>query len=285
VMRSIDTRMPRGDFAVSVGDEAIAVGSYNRGLAVFNLHGAVYGIEVPGGVGYILARAGTNDFVVTPNNWSGNQPPTDLLISSDGTVTDIVNGPLRDYGIWSVRYLAATGEAVVNDSGGTYAIDASGAARRLSTGDLVAVGRNHVLVRECDEVLTCVSTRVDAVSGERVPLSAPELDVYRGFDPNLSLSPDGSMMTYVDWMSTPSERRLIDLVAGTSVVLDPIGQNYIGDNAAAWAADSSGIFMIEDYGLVFYDRATGERVEVAPGVDLGSIVAVAARPLTSEISG
>jgi hypothetical protein len=260
---------------VVVGDEAIAVSSPgSEGVTVVNPDGAVYDVEVPGGAGQMLARSGTNDFVVTPNEWSSSRQPNDLLITADGAMSEIEDGPLREYGVWGVRYLAATGEAVVNDSSGTYAIDTAGAARRLSIGDLVAIGENHVLVRECDETLHCIHIRIDGRSGERVEVSASDLDGYRGFDSSLSLSPDGSLMTYFDWMGTPLARRLLDLTAGTSVVVDSIDQ--YGNNTA-WAGDSSGIFIIDNRQLVLHDNGSGERIEVAPGVDLGAIVAVASR--------
>ncbi len=181
-----------------------------------------------------------------------------------------------------MRYLATTGEAIVNDSSGTYAIDGVGAARRLSIGDLVAIGENHVLVRECDETLNCVHTRIDGRTGERVQVTATDLDGYRGFDASLTLSPDGSLMTYFDWMGIPVSRRMLDLTSGTSVVVDSIDQ--YGNNAA-WAADSSGIFIIDNRQLVLYDSASGERIDVAPGVDLGAIVAVAARPARLSHAG
>ena len=59
-------------------------------------------------------------------------------------------------------------------------------------------------------------------------------------------------MTYFDWMGIPLARRLLDLTSGTSVVVDSIDQ--YGNNAA-WAADSSGIFIIDNRKLVLYDNA------------------------------
>jgi hypothetical protein len=274
VVRSIDTKVGGADLALVVGDEAIAVRSYNGGgVTVVNVDGPLVEVDIPGGAGEMLARPGTNDFVVTPNSWSSAEPEN-LLVAADGTTTDIENGPLRDYGIWGVRYLAATGEAVVNDSGGTYAIDATGASRRLSTGTMVALGENHLLVRECTENLVCDFTRIDARSGERLDVELPDLDQYRGYDPSMTMSPDGSMVTYFDWMQSPVARRLVHMIDGTSTEVDSIDQ--YGNNAA-WAADSSGIFIIEDRTLAFYDRVTSDRIEVAPGVDLGGIVAVASR--------
>jgi hypothetical protein len=277
VLRSIDTGVDRTNLTLVVGDKAIAVASYDRGdVTLVNTDGAVHDVDIPGGAGQIVARAGTNDFIVAPSNWTGNEPPPDVLLAADGTMTQVAEGPLRAYGVWGVRYLPATGEAVVNDSGGTYAISADGRARRLSTGDLIASGDNHVLARECDENLACVHTQIDVTSGERLAVIAPDLEPYRGFDASMSLSPDGSLMTYFDWVNTPLARRLLDFGAGTSVVVDSVDQ-YGGNTA--WAADSSGIFVIDQRRLVLYEKATGERIEVIPGTDLGDVVAVAARPL------
>jgi len=273
VLRSIDTGVGPSNLAVIVGDRAIAVTSYSGGdVTLVNTDGAVYDVDVPGGAGQILARPGTNDFVIAPSNWSQNTPPPNYLLAADGTIT--VSGPLDEYGLWGVQYLRATGEAIVNDSGGTYGINADGAARRLSTGDLIAVGQNHILVRECDEVLACQYVRIGE---DRQVVTAPDLDEYRTFDATMSLSPDGTLMTYFDWMGAPPlARRLLDLESGTSAVVDSIDQ--YGNNAS-WAGDSSGLFIIDNRKLVLYDTSTGERIEVAPGVDLGAIVAVASRPL------
>jgi hypothetical protein len=278
VLRSIDTRIDRrSDLAVVVGDDAIAVTSYSGtdDVTVINMDGTVHDVDIPGGAGQMISRSGTNDFVVSPNNWTGNGQPPNILLSADGTITEITTGAIAEYGVWGVQYLDATHEAVVTDSGGTYAIDATGNARRLSTGTLVGMGENHILVRECDEVLTCQYVRIGQ---DREVVTAIDLNDYRGYDPSLSLSPDGQLMTYFDWMRSPQARRLLDFRVGTSVVIDSTDQ-YYGNNSA-WAEDSSGVFIIDDRTLELYDSATGALIEVAPGVDLGPIVAVAARPPT-----
>jgi Tol biopolymer transport system component len=125
-------------------------------------------------------------------------------------------------------------------------------------------------------VLTCIYVRIDGVSGERVVVTAPDLEQYRGYDSSLSLSPDGTLMAYFDWMGSPLARRVLDFDAGTSAVVDSIDQY---NSNTSWAADSSGLFIIENRRLFFYDRATGEHIDAAPGVDLGNIVAVATRPI------
>ncbi len=87
LLRSIDTRVHGPSLAVVVGDEAIAVTAPgSETVTLVNPDGAVYDVEIPGGAGQMLARTGTNDFVVSPNEWSSNQPPTDILIGADGTI-------------------------------------------------------------------------------------------------------------------------------------------------------------------------------------------------------
>ena len=202
-MRSIDTDIGRTSLAMVVGDRAIAVTSYNDGaLAIVDPDGGVTEVAVLGGAGQMVARSGSDDFLVSLNNWSGNEPPPNLIVAADGSITEFTDGPVADYDIWSLRYIPATGEAVVEDSGGTYAIDAAGAARRITAGDLVAVGQNHLVVRECSEELVCIHFRIDAVTGDRQLVVVPDFEQqFRGYDPTVSVSPDGTMMTYMDWES------------------------------------------------------------------------------------
>ncbi|MET0908333.1 MAG: hypothetical protein ABWZ99_02600, partial [Ilumatobacteraceae bacterium] len=168
VMRSIDTDIGRTSLAMVVGDRAIAVSSYDDGaLAIVDPDGTVSEVELLGGAGQMLARPGTNDFLVAPNNWSGSEPPPNLVVAADGSATEVDGGPMAEYDIWSIRHIPATGEAVVEDSGGAYALDAAGAVRRITAGDLVAVGQNHLVVRECNEALVCIHFRIDAITGDR----------------------------------------------------------------------------------------------------------------------
>jgi hypothetical protein len=93
VMRSIDTDIGRTSLAMVVGDRAIAVTSYDDGsLAIVDPDAAVSEVALLGGAGQMLARPGTNDFLVTPNNWSGNEPPPNMVVAADGSVTEVTGG-------------------------------------------------------------------------------------------------------------------------------------------------------------------------------------------------
>ena len=181
-----------------------------------------------------------------------------MVVAADGSVTEVTGGPVAEYDIWSIRHIPATGEAVVEDSGGAYALDAAGAVRRITAGDLVAVGQNHLVVRECNEALVCIHFRIDAVTGDRQLVVVPDFEQqFRGYDPTISVSPDGSMMTYLDWESGPLERRLVHLDTGATEEIASNDQYGYGANAG-WAADSSGIFVIDGRELMFHDTTTGE---------------------------
>ena len=86
------------------------------------------------------------------------------------------------------------------------------------------------------------------------------------------------MMTYLDWESGPLERRLVHLDTGATEEIASNDQYGYGANAG-WAADSSGIFVIDGRELMFHDTTTGEHVEVAADLDVGGIIAVASRPV------
>ena len=122
-----------------------------------------------------------------------------MVVAADGSVTEVTGEPAAEYDIWSIRHIPATGEAVVEDSGGAYALDAAGAVRRITAGDLVAVGQNHLVVHaNCNEALVCIHFRIDAVTGDRQLVVVPDFEQqFRGYDPTISVSPDGSMMTYL----------------------------------------------------------------------------------------
>ena len=158
---------------------------------------------------------------------------------------------------------------------------AGGATRRISTGDLVAIGLHHYVVRECDEFRVCDYVRREARTGAGSIVQLTPSSGYGGYFDSPALSPDGSAMTSLNYADSGPTRQLVDLDTGASMELGLDNNNY-GYNAgeSIWAADSTGIFVIDKTELMFLDRATGETVAVAPGVDLGNIVAVAARPLS-----
>jgi hypothetical protein len=269
---------------IVVGDESIVTqivdGSTLR-YEVSAVGGPRIPVKVPGGVAQVSARSGSDQFLVMSNELGGRSLPAMFLVDGVGTATDISAGPFGGIETWRLRFLPATGEAIITDTGGTYVIDDAGGTRRISTGDLVALGSNHYVVRECDEALNCAYVRVDGRSGERASVQLGELAAYREFDSSVILSPDGRALTYIDWMNSGA-RRLVDLDTGSGSEIDLRNNDFY---SSTWSADSSGLFSVDDGQLVFLDRQTGEAVPVAPNVDLGKIVAVGTRTPPTRQTG
>jgi hypothetical protein len=269
---------------LAVGDRSVVLQLVDDSTVRYELStlgGPTVAITIPGGIAQVSPRPGTDQFVVTSNELGGRSLPNLYLLDSAGLVTDVADGPFAGIEPWRLRFLPSTGDAIVTDTGGTYVIDDGGVTMRISTGDLVALGSNHIVVRECDEALRCSYVRLDTRSGERREVRLGELATYEEFDSSVVLSPDGSALTYIDWMNSGA-RRLIDLETGAGSDIDLRNNDYY---SSTWSADSSGVFSIDDGQLVFLDRRSGDTVVVAPGTDLGSIVAVATRTLPPRETG
>ncbi len=255
--------------------------SYNRNdLTLARVGEPLVRVDVDGGMSQVIDRAGTDEFIVVPNAWNPDSPEV-LRLGSDARTAVVSTGPLARFSPWQIQFLRATGQMVVNDSGGVYAVNDDGSATRISTGDLIIMGSNHYIVRECDEALTCSYIRVDQATGQRDQVALDVLDRYRqwGDFSSSSLSPDGTALSYFDWMNAGASpaRRMIDLATGADAEVSPADQY---NNEPAWAADSSGLFVLVGRTPTFYDRATGALIPVAPDAELDDIVALAARPVT-----
>ena len=183
---------------------------------------------------------------------------------------------------WQIEFLEATGQMIVNDTGGVYLVDDTGVATRVSTGDLVFNGPNHFVVRECDE-----HARVHARPRRPLrPASATSSNWVHststgmGDPSSTSISPDGTALSYFDWHERRAScppRIVFDLTTGNDVKVVSADQYNV---ETAWAADSSGMFLVVDRAIVFHDRATGEQIPITADAGLDDIIAVAARPIT-----
>ena len=270
------------DVGIAVGDSSVLLyasdGWFTKLVHIGEPGGPMVDVDVVDGIGDAVAVPGTDQFIVQPNAHEplDDMPPR-LTVYPFGTTRAVASGPLAVRALWSVRFLPSTGDMLIPEAGGVYVVDAAGGAvRRVSDGDLVAVGENHFLVRECDATLVCGHVRVDAGSGERVAFGS--LD---GLVGDAVLAPDGSSVTYVDWEGTPPTIRLVDLVTGDDAEVgrvDHSGFNY----RAVWAADSSGMFLGQQGDLVFFDRETEQRIPVFPAADLGVVMALAAHRATDD---
>jgi len=281
MMHSIDTGTAASNLMLSLGAHDVLLSSYDRSeVTLARVREPPTQVDLEGGVARVIHGTGDDDFIIVPNTWNPESPDLLRLGSDDQPVT-VSTGPLLQFDPWQIQFLATTGQMIVNDTGGVYLIDDNGAATRISTGDLVFLGPNHFVVRECDGALACAYVRVDQATGQRDIVELGDLGLYRqwGDLSSWSLSPDGTGVTYFDWQNggpLPA-RRLVDLASGTNVQVES-GDQY--NFESAWAADSSGLFVIADRTVVFYDRANGQQIPVAPDAGLDDIVAVATRPIT-----
>ena len=94
------------------------------------------------------------------------ESPEVVRLGSDAQPVAVSTGPLVQFDPWQIQFLETTGQMIVNDTGGVYLVDDIGAATRISTGDLVFLGPNHFVLRECDGVRVCMYVRVDQATGQ-----------------------------------------------------------------------------------------------------------------------
>ena len=149
------------------------------------------------------------------------------------------------------------GGVLDQDTGGVYRTDESGTVR-LSTGDLLATGRNHVLVHACDSRRTCRLVVIDGAldtGGDRRRNSAFTTGDLADDHPVWSplhdgLAPDGSAFLAV----SDTDRRELSIVSATDGTITPVYASSSFELHAAWASDSSGVFFA-DGALRFFRRA------------------------------
>ena len=77
--------------------------------------------------------------------------------------------------------------------GGTYRAGEEG-IQRLADGQVVATGRNHLVVLECDPALQCAAWLVERATGTRTPVPVESFQQYAwfGYPQYPVLSPDGT---------------------------------------------------------------------------------------------
>lgn len=141
---------------------------------------------------------------------------------------------------------------------------------RLTTGEILALGTGHAIVRECDTVRNCTTSKLDRRTRELTTISGSAVvasdAVTSERDPALigSMSPDGNVvLARLDPERSadadPTETwALFDLVSGTEVVVnEPApGQPLI------WNDDSSYAAFASDDTLFIYERATASILTV-----------------------
>jgi hypothetical protein len=190
------------------------------------------------------------------------------LVSFDG---DVVAGPIDIAGGWT-NWGDQRGGVIVEAPGGSYAVNAGG-AQRLTPGRVLAVGVNHVLVKECDDALHCTTAMIERDTDTRSELPPGVLDGERGLVAAApSIAPDGRAIVVVDAGVANPIRRYVDLVTGTSVEMGILGGESVG-----WTPDGRYVLALSGSGLAVIDRTTATVIEPAgrlPNLSYFTLVAV-----------
>ncbi len=177
------------------------------------------------------------------------------------------------------------GELLRRDSGGTYLVGPTSTVL-LTTGDVVASGTNHLLLRECDATRVCHlaslgrdGTRVDWPTD--IPGAARPVVVG-------GLSPGGDALLLYDATFSAETAdadtgpvRSIDVLELADGTIRPLRPPQSADFVPAWDSAGAGIF-IADPMLVYIDRFTGSGVVVSDDLPLLRSVATR-RPRATPI--
>jgi hypothetical protein len=171
-------------------------------------------------------------------------------------VSDEIGLPSAD----AARSLFAT------NSGGVYQLRPSG-VRKLATGDLLAVGRHHVLVWDCDALARCQPYRLDRTRNRRTAIPTAHrtiLELYQGLPDRAQdfgggdLNPDGThaALRYPGTQPDSSPLAVVDLATGQSHTLPGNVTDTNGNTQFTWTANGRYFLALTDHRLRAYDTTT-----------------------------
>ena len=155
----------------------------------------------------------------------------------------------------------------VTNSGGMYQLTPSG-VRRLTTGDLLAMGRHHVLVWDCDALARCQPYRLDRTYNRRTKMSAAHKAILELYQGNLAqaqdfgggdLSPDGTCaaLRFPGTQLDSWPLAVVDLTTGQSHTLPGNVTDTNPNTQFTWTANSRYFLALTDHQLRTYDTTTG----------------------------
>jgi hypothetical protein len=131
-----------------------------------------------------------------------------------------------------------------------------GSRRRITTGDLLAVGPIGWLTRECGERSRCAMTFVDRATGTGHPLGGPPVEPSQGSTG--VISPDGAIAA-LPAATTVVGVTLLGLATGTAREVKLPAGLAAQDATMAWSPDSRWLFVAARDGRVYpIDAATGQ---------------------------
>lgn len=254
--RSIDVSELGPQAQLAVGDRTIVVFNSSTLLTIRDGE-SVVGSSLSDGVIFVQPWTGTGNFVVTTPSIGPNSPERNWVLRPDGSLEPLDN-PFVDEASFFSRVFSPEGDALVTAPGGVYAIGPDGTSRRISTGALMATGKRHWAIEECDESLRCAYSIIEWETGTVTPGILDRIDAFGFVDPATHISPDGRSIAFRGDSDGSGRREILDVASGATVEAGRINQLVYPD---AWAADSSGVF-IADGSLQFVDRETGAITEI-----------------------
>ncbi len=219
------------------------------------------------GVIFVQPWTGTGNFVVITPSTGPNAPEQNWLLRPDGSLAPLDNVVVSEEPFFS-RVFSPDGDALVTAPGGVYAISPDGSSRRISTGALIAIGKRHWAIEECDERLRCAYSIIEWDTGTVTSGVLDRVDQFGVIDPATHISPDGRSIVFRAGTDGAGRREILDVASGITVEAGSISQFFYPD---AWATDSSGVFITERF-LQFADHQTGAITEID---GLGAIRTVA----------
>jgi hypothetical protein len=264
--RSVDVSAVGADLQLAFGDGSIVVFDSTTLLQIREGEPVVES-ELGDGIIFVQSWTGTGNFIVTTPATGARAPEQDWVLRPDGSLELLDNRFAVETSFFS-RVFSPFGDALVTAPGGVYAVDAAGAARRISTGTLLATGSRHWAIEECDEVLRCAYSIIEWDTGAVTSGALDSIDGFGLLDPSTRISPDGRSIAYRGDTDGSGRRLILDTATGASVLAGRINQVVYPDS---WASDSSGLFFADGF-LQFVDRTTGTVTQIE---DLDRIRAVA----------
>lgn len=196
--------------------------------------------------------------------WTGVMDAPDVpltLVDTDGRpLGPRIQVPADAYGS---EQPDGTGYAVFNGIGGSWSARPDG-IRRISTGQLVAVGPTRWLVVECDDKHSCATVAIDRSTGARHTVAGINPDTT---GPLGVISPDGTKVALgLRTAQDPPGLHVIDLRSG-AVQTYNVANSVFDGGALVWSPDSTWVIAAEANGkLDAFSASTNEGVSLGLGL-------------------
>ncbi|HYN31487.1 MAG TPA: hypothetical protein VES40_02585 [Ilumatobacteraceae bacterium] len=256
-VRSLDIAAWAENLRIAVSDDSIAVYD-NQYVAIIRGDEAIRLFEISNGVIFVEAWPATDSFVVTSTGSPAEEAERFVMSTEDGSLQP-VTAEVTDALLFGAGNFLSNGDLLVNRPGGVYAIGPDQLARRISDGDLLAVGRNHYAIESCDESLRCEQVVVEAISGARSAAVLDALSANGVVDPSTRIAPDGRLIAATDSTRDTGYRQIIDTATGAPTRVGRLAALYYPDS---WVADGSGLFVEEEGAVRFQVPGAAEAVTI-----------------------